>query len=438
MLGLLGILLLVGCKSPPPKEGGFSADYNDTIARNRLKKVPIAYPETTQYETNAVLRAIYLEGFKTAWDDVIELGWGGVRTVPERYLNPRSFRDAWSEGHQAGFHAVMSRLGALADPTPVRIAQEQEARRHAWESVEYPDLPRRTIDKFHRSVMLVNSTNTLTHQNTLRLHIIYSARYPRDGSQSARTLPSGASNVTVRLHSPDGGIVDCKADTDANGIGIQMSGIASYDYSYTLPWQTNALDEAWIELHSGDEGYWAEIPYGFTRNPSSPLPATGNRRGTPALAPAMEKMGANDQILPWESVHYDVGSIQNGWRLDFKISNPFDARAEVILYRDDGRVSKSMYLWDLHSPRTTFEIDCPSRTICSTEMSIVLHDDGLRRSEFFNVCREPNDERCWGTALITVDKKAYSVVLPSSLFQYQHGKAKTGQKLVVPLISAPR
>jgi hypothetical protein len=137
----------------------------------------------------------------------------------------------------------------------------------------------------------------------------------------------------------------------------------------------------------------------------------------------MMPMRAGDEILPWDYVEYDLGEIQNQWRAEVHVSNPFDAAAEVILYRHDTAIGKSMYLWDLHTPQTRIEIDDPlTRRLPSRAMEIRLHEDGLRRSDSFSFYRNPGSvNRGWGTAIMTVEDRSYSFTLPSSLFRYTHG-----------------
>ena len=191
-----------------------------------------------------------------------------------------------------------------------------------------------------------------------------------------------------------------------------------------FPWGPNSLEECWIEVSMGLERYWLEIPYGFDRNPADPLPP-GVPGGRPQYVPAMKSLTDHDHVVRWLNVHYDLGVIQNGWRLSLIQSNPFDAQSEVELYRDDGAVGKSMYLWDLHTPRTSLRvIDADGSVIDGFCMDVHLHEDGLRRSDIFHIGRNGfGKERCWGHIEISVDGKNYQVIVPSSLYKYTHGHA---------------
>lgn len=183
------------------------------------------------------------------------------------------------------------------------------------------------------------------------------------------------------------------------------------------------MEEAWIECRLPGQTYWVEIPYGFTRNPADPLTPTRAIRGGPALAPAMKSIDPKDRILPWAYVTYDLGEIQNQWRAEVHVTNPGDAAADVVLYRGDTAVGKSMYLWNLQTPTTNLEIDDPTGGhLTPLPFGIRLHEDGSRRSDSFKFFRDGNsDLRGWGTATLKVDDRSYSFTLPSSLFKFLHG-----------------
>jgi len=235
--------------------------------------------------------------------------------------------------------------------------------------------------------------------------------------------------ITARLHRANGTIVEL-ADSE-----IQELNAPFYVGSHMIPgrkmpvqvmthfpWGPNGLEECWIEVTMGSERYWLEIPYGFDRNPADPLPPS-IRGGPPKMIPAMKTLTEHDHVLRWQSVHYDLGKIQKGWRLLLIQSNPFDAESEVVLYRDDIAIGKSMYLWDLHTPRTTLRLlNADGSVISSLCMDIRLHDDGMRRSDTFHINRNGFDhQRCWGQIEISVDDKSYRVVVPSSLYEHTHG-----------------
>lgn len=187
-----------------------------------------------------------------------------------------------------------------------------------------------------------------------------------------------------------------------------------------FPWGTNALEECWIEVSMGPERYWLEIPYGFDRNPADPLPPS-IPGGPPKFASAMKSLTEHDHVLRWQNVHYDLGEIQNGWRLSLIQANPFDAESEVMLYKES-EVGKTS--WDLFSPRTTVHIlDADGTVINGRCINIHLHDDNMRRTDTFQSGRHGDDQRSWGQIEISVDNKSYRVIVPSSLYKYIHGHA---------------
>jgi hypothetical protein len=200
---------------------------------------------------------------------------------------------------------------------------------------------------------------------------------------------------------------------------------SGHSYPFQFPWGNNVLEEAWIELHFPEQTYWLEIPYGFTRNPADPPAPPAPQLGIPTLAVATKDLRPKDQIVPWVSVEYDLGEIQNKWSLSLKQANRFDGETELILYREDQQIGKSIHRWEMSSPQTTLKIlRADGRSVGSICMSVRRHDDGMRRSDTFRIFRDPGNARDWGRMVITVDEKSYELVMPSSLFRYTHGVAE--------------
>jgi len=196
----------------------------------------------------------------------------------------------------------------------------------------------------------------------------------------------------------------------------------SWSATTTFPWGKNTLESGWIEVSLGDDRYWLEIPYGFDRNPHDPLPPAISGKG-PKPDPALKTLGENDHIVQWQAVGYDFGTIQNGWGLTLNQSNDGDGASEVVLYRDDQAIEKSIYLWDMHSPRTQVHaLDSDGTAVNSRCVNIHLDDDGFRRRDSFNLDRYGfDDERCWGQIEVSVDGKNYRLTIPSSLYKFMHG-----------------
>ena len=222
----------------------------------------------------------------------------------------------------------------------------------------------------------------------------------------------------VRLHLPES-VAEPHPDTlGLRGVGGPPMTTARFD------WQANTLDEAWVEVDLGGDGrYWLEVPYGFVRDPASPLPeGDGRRRARPA--PAMSELGPRDRLVPFRHARYEVGEIQNGWRLAVLASNPFDAHIELELYRDDIVIGQSAYRWALFEPRTDAEIlGHVGGRARSMQMQSRLHEDGMRRSDHFTVFRRQDGGRGWGTIRATVGERTFEVRVPSSLYLYTHGTA---------------
>ena len=294
---------------------------------------------------------------------------------------------------------------------------------HNWEYISFGSLPRTNNTAITPSLQL---------NNTIDNGLVFSLQYyVRSELKAESVLPPDA-DILVRLHHPDGS-VDEGQPSIANRVGVGNSWGMTYSFSYGFPWGENVLDEAWIELCVAKQMFWLEVPYGFTRNPSNALSPSDGKRGRPVFAPAMKDLGPADKIIPWHYVHYDLGSIQHGWRLCLDQANPFDAEAEITLYRDDTQIRKSIYLWELHSPRSDIEIRQPDgNNLHGHGMSIRLQD-AMRRTDSFKFNRNASDDtRCWGTVAIKIDDESYECVVPSSLFRYVHGVSDPYHKALVP------
>lgn len=313
---------------------------------------------------------------------------------------------------------------ALASAAAVQAAPPDK---HVWQRIEYPLLAVPGVDgeKF-RVIVGSGGGDEASH---LRFDVLWS------GNRNAK-LPAtiaDAEKIVVRLHLSDGKVILPEGKQAPSWMGAGGMGM-TYSIIYTFPWQRNALEEAWVELGVPGRTYWIELPYGFTRKPSDPL-VPDAERGWPVFPPTMKALGERDKLVPWLHVDYNLGEIQNGWRLSLKLANPFDANAEAILYRDDAQVGKSMFLWKLDSPRTAMEFIFPGgRVLAGRGMGIRLHEDGMRRSDNFSFNRDPSGEkgREWGKAVIKVDDKTYECVVPSSLFKYVHGVTDHGNAKRVP------
>lgn len=297
---------------------------------------------------------------------------------------------------------------------------------HRWSHIAYPDLPFAGQPKH---VHFYDFQLAHDKQWGLSFHFTCSVREGKDypAYQPSKEL------VAVRWYSPDGKVHNVKPpdpDDPLSSLRIwpQISNLlmeSRYLYAFHFDWGTNALEAAWIEVRTKDQVFWLEVPYGFTRNPAAPLPTAAKPPDdTFKRLPWADKPGVEPNIIPWLYVQYELGTTQNGWGLTLNQANPYMPEAELVLYRNDSQVGKSMYLWDLHSPRTAIKIDHLGRTIGSQGMSVRLHQDGLRRSDVFQFPLYPRDtDPSWGTARITVEGQTYSCTLPSSLFQARHGSS---------------
>ncbi len=297
------------------------------------------------------------------------------------------------------------------------VAKDAAAERHDWQRIDYPPIPIPGEEK-EKMMVLVGSGGRNGEASHLRFDVLWST------GRNRGPLPKSiadASKLVVRLHLSDGKIVlPDPGPRPPSWIGAGGMGI-TWSLIYMFPWQRNEMEEAWIELALPDTTYWVELPYGFTRDPAAVLPSDA-KRGEPVFPPTMKALGDRDHLVPWWRVNYDLGKIQNDWRLLLVMANPFDATAVATLYREDFQVGKSMFLWKRDQPKTAMEIRTAAGGVLSGRgTDIHLHEDGLRRSDGYAFNRNPQDGRDWGKVTIKVEDKTYQCTVPSSLFKYVHG-----------------
>ena len=291
---------------------------------------------------------------------------------------------------------------------------------HSWKGISYPPLPVPGLES--GSIMVHVGSGQSDEESQLRFEVGWS------GARDA-VLPgplTDSTKLVMRLHLPDGKVVLPNAVKPMAWWGIE-SDTTIYSMHCEFPWQGNQMDEAWIEIALPGQTYWIELPYGFVRDPAAALPAD-TRRGKPVFPPTMKALGRTDKLVPWLEVFYDLGKVQNGWDLTLMLANPFDAQAELILYRDDWKVGESRFLWKLDTPKTLMEIKAQDGSvIAALGMAIRLHEDGLRRSDDFEFNRYPEEDgRDWGTVTVSVDDKSCACLVPSSMFKYVHGVTNHG------------
>ena len=290
-----------------------------------------------------------------------------------------------------------------------------------WQRVRYPPvaIPGTTGQPL---TFLVTSgghgTGPREEPSHLRLDITWSAR---DGVPRPKAIAS-TSAVVVKLHLADGQVLTPPPQPDWLGVG--MGGWTTWSLTSILPWSRNALDEAWFEVRVADQTWWVELPYGFARNPEGPeLPDRG--RDVPRFPSGMLPLGANDVLVPWLTAEYEIGRIGSGALLSLKVSNPFDARASIVSYREPPmQVGPDTSRQNLDTPRVALALDAAGRRFAGRELARRLSDDRRTRTDDFTFDRMAGlpTGRAFGTLIISIDDQRYAVRVPSSLFAYIHGR----------------
>jgi hypothetical protein len=288
-----------------------------------------------------------------------------------------------------------------------------------WNQIMYPPLTTLGTRNGRMSV-IVESGGSMGGKRQLQFLLLWDT-----DSYSGLPEPiAKPSDIVVKLHTGDGKVTLPESPRGWTGGGSRGM---TYNLDYTFPWSRNALDEAWIELHVAGQTYWLELPYGFIRNPADPEPTDADR-SYPEFPPAMKNLTDKDILVPWLHVDYDLSEPQNHWRFSLRLSNPGDARAEIILYRDSTPAGRSRYPWKLEAPVTSMQIEWPGSTITGRKITIHLREDDVSRSDIFKFNRDGSSEkgRGWGTVQIKVDDDSYSLRVPSSLFKCAHGVTDSG------------
>jgi hypothetical protein len=289
--------------------------------------------------------------------------------------------------------------------------------RHRWMVISFKN----TEDKFHPEFSLRPDDKG----KGLAFYVDFTPSVAvKDHGVTARLFREGGEVV----ESVGGDLSDPQPEDQTMSPSVPGKNMKSTDQALSaqssFPWGKNILEGAWIRVSIAQENYWLEVPYGFDRDPKDPLPPAIPGKAPKPLA-AFAKFSSHDHLVPWTTVSYDLGTIQNGWQLTFDQSNDGDGKTEVVLYRDDSAIGKSMYLWNLHSPATRVQaIDSDGTVIDSIGINIHLDEDGFRREDSFNMNRYGFDDmRCWGKIEVTVGAKSYRTVIPSSLYKFMHGHA---------------
>ena len=245
------------------------------------------------------------------------------------------------------------------------------------------------------------------------------------GAETPRALAE-PEKIIVRLHLPDA-VVEPNKDKISGWPQVANTMGTTFSRPYVFPWGRNRLDEAWIEVRLPTQTYWAELPYGFVCNPANPVPPAESNRGAPVLAEKMKDLPKSDRLVPWLQVEYDLGEIQNHWRLTANLANPSRAGVEVKLFQEP---DKQMTPWQLDAPETGVSIKT-SDGANSDGIKVASRRQGsLERYDTFTIGANGGGDntREWGTVIISVDNKRYGFTVPSSLFKNGHGMSDPTHK----------
>jgi hypothetical protein len=182
--------------------------------------------------------------------------------------------------------------------------------------------------------------------------------------------------------------------------------------SALFPWTPETMDEAWIEVTIAKNRVLLAVPAGFYRDPNKAIPTLASPQHQEKTS-NVRFLAGNHHVLRWESVEYDLGEIQNGWRLSLTRKNRAYGESELTLYQES-----SSFVWQTCAPQTSMRLlEANGRSLNCRCIGINLpEEDHRERHDVFKVYGNRSHELGWDEMQITVDDKQYGVAMPSSLF----------------------
>lgn len=292
--------------------------------------------------------------------------------------------------------------------------------RHSWTEIWYPNLTRPWSHGREVGVLLTPDAGA----GSLAVNLFLGFEDDRPEDAALLTAIFEDPKVEVHLHRTPGAIVSPVDGQPVCRGAIHRMGCSSVTLTCHFAWLTDPLVEAWIEIRGDRSSAWLEVPYGFISDCASLDTSARSEAGPPQPAAQCDGFRPDHQVVPWTSVTYDVGQLDDGSRLTLRQSNPSDGRSEVVLYRDLAGVGQFADRWDLHEPRTQVRLRLDAReNVKARAIEIRLHDDGLRRSDVHALGRVTGRQRSWAELVVTVADAERRVWLPSSMFRFLHGHA---------------
>lgn len=186
-------------------------------------------------------------------------------------------------------------------------------------------------------------------------------------------------------------------------------------YMAEFKWPGNATDAVWIDLQLKGHQFLMELPFGFFRSPEAPLPDLG-QSGEVSLPESLREQAAKSTLLPWTLIDYDLGTIQNDWRLSLRMQNGDRPTTELVLYKEDVILGHSKEAWKLEEPSTSIRIQEGTRPpLAAVLLNQRIHNDNMRRSDVYHWPASPNVTRMWVTLLVRVGGREVQRQVPSSI-----------------------
>ena len=116
--------------------------------------------------------------------------------------------------------------------------------RHQWQRITYPLIRVAKIDR--QTFFVIVGSGQRDEKQQLRLDVLLSG--PLEGGRPR--LLGDEDKIIVRLHMPDGKVVEANPDSGRGKGGFGHPQALTWSLTYMFPWGRNLLEEAWFELRT--------------------------------------------------------------------------------------------------------------------------------------------------------------------------------------------
>lgn len=297
---------------------------------------------------------------------------------------------------------------AVGGPVAGRVATPWS--RVDFDGVRVPCLPGGELELcLYPDVRTITTTGPDQHKEVRRMPTRLRFQFSLTPNGADTTAFNDSSRWKVRLHYPDGRVLEPEQVWGPDAVS---SGVITLGRGYIFPLGDNSLTEAWLELHLGENTYWYEIPYGFTRDPDAPVPPSDAKAEQAGYVPAMKvSPAATSQIVRWSKVNYSLGTLPDGATLQADLKNGGDLTC-LLRFRHAG------YEWEFHRPIATVKVIPDTAAPIAGWQFAERIDPGIpsNREDEFRFRFPSLHGRGWATLEVRVDEQPVTATISLGTF----------------------